>query len=38
MVVKKLIFKFVRMLGDISKYFGGFVGMLVILIEKYCVD
>ncbi|WP_114145458.1 UTRA domain-containing protein, partial [Escherichia coli] len=37
-VVKKLIFKPVRMPGDISKYLGGSVGMPAILIEKHRAD
>ena len=37
-VVKKLIFKPVRMPGDISKYLGGSAGMPAILIEKHRAD
>ncbi|HGC3616358.1 GntR family transcriptional regulator [Escherichia coli] len=37
-VVKKLIFKPVRMPGDISKYLGGSTGMPAILIEKHRAD
>ncbi len=35
---KKLIFKPVRMPGDISKYLGGSAGMPAILIEKHRAD
>ena len=37
-VVKKLIFKPVRMPGDNSKYLGGSAGMPAILIEKHRAD
>lgn len=37
-VVKKLVFKPVRMPGDISKFIGGSAGMPAILIEKHRAD
>lgn len=38
MVTKKLVFKPVRMSGDISKFIGGSSGMPAILIEKHRAD
>lgn len=35
---KKLVFKPVRMPGDISKFLGGSAGMPAILIEKHRAD